>query len=147
MTARVYPVGGAVRDDLLGVPWHERDWVVVGATPEVLVEKGYRVLLLEKGRAWSDGDFPRTTWNLRRWLWAPRLGLRGIFQMRFLAHATVLTGVGVGGGSLGYANTHPTPPAKFFLAPQWAQLANWQRELEPHYATVRRMLGVTGEPA
>lgn len=42
MGYRVYLVGGAVRDELLGVPYHERDWVVVGATPDDLLKKGYR---------------------------------------------------------------------------------------------------------
>lgn len=38
----VFLVGGAVRDQLLGHPWHERDWVVVGATPEQMIQRGFR---------------------------------------------------------------------------------------------------------
>ncbi len=111
-----------------------------------LTEKGYRVLMLEKGRRFRAEDFPRSNWNLPRWLWLPALGCRGIFKMTFLRHVTVLSGVGVGGGSLVYANTLPTPEDDFFAAPSWGHLAEWKRELEPHYATALRMLGVTQYP-
>lgn len=111
-----------------------------------LAEKGYSVLVLEKGRRFSPQDFPKTNWNLRRWFWAPRLGFRGIFTMTFLKHLTSLNGVGVGGGSLVYANTLPTPEEEFFRAPDWGHLAPWQSELAPHYATARRMLGATEYP-
>lgn len=106
-----------------------------------LVEKGYRVLLLEKGRRWKDHEFPRSNWDLRRWMWAPWLGCRGIFKMTFLPHLTALSGVGVGGGSLVYANTLPLPGQGFFRAPSWAHLADWEAELRPHYQTASRMLG------
>ncbi len=111
-----------------------------------LVEKGYRVLMLEQGREWNDRDFPRTNWHARRYLWSPRMGLRGILRLSFLRHVTVLSGVGVGGGSLVYAATHPVPKAGFFTAPSWAHLAQWQRELAPHYNTAKHMLGVTRTP-
>ncbi|MET0592079.1 MAG: GMC oxidoreductase [Polyangiaceae bacterium] len=111
-----------------------------------LAEKGYRVLLLEKGRALKEPDFPRTNWDLRRWLWMPVLGFRGPFRMTFFRHITVLSGVGVGGGSLVYANTLATPDDEFFHAPSWAKLADWGTELRPHYATVRRMLGAISTP-
>jgi len=111
-----------------------------------LVEKGYRVLMLEKGRRFSARDFARSNWNLRRWLWAPALGCRGIFKMSFLRHVTVLSGVGVGGGSLCYANTLPTPKDEFFSLPSWGGLADWKRELEPHYATALHMLGAAQNP-
>jgi cholesterol oxidase len=106
-----------------------------------LVEKGYTVLMLEKGRRFRAEDFPRSNWNLRRWLWLPSLGFRGIFKMTFLRHVTVLSGVGVGGGSLVYANTLPTPDDEFFTLPSWGHLADWKNELQPHYATALRMLG------
>jgi cholesterol oxidase len=111
-----------------------------------LVEKGYRVLLIEKGRRFAPGDFPQSNWDLRRWMWMPELGLRGLFKMSFLPHLTVVHGIGYGGGSLVYANTLPVPGEPFFRAPSWAQLADWQRELAPHYATARRMLGATANP-
>src|SRR4029079_14707519 len=85
-------------------------------------------------------------WDLRRLLWLPKLGLKGIFQMSFLEHVTVLHGVGVGGGSLVYANTLPTPKSAFFEAKSWGHLARWEEELRPHYATAKRTLGATPTP-
>ena len=106
-----------------------------------LAEKGHRVLVIEKGKRWALGDFPETNWDLRKWMWMPQLGLRGFFQMSFMEHVTIMHGVGVGGGSLVYANTLPVPKDKFFEARSWADLAPWKRELEPHYKTAQRMLG------
>ncbi|HET6411200.1 MAG TPA: GMC family oxidoreductase [Anaeromyxobacter sp.] len=131
----------------------ELDYLVVGSgfggsvCGLRLVEKGYRVLMLEKGTRFRPEDFPKSNWDLRRWLWMPRLGFRGLFKMTFLRHLTVLSGVGVGGGSLVYANTLPMPRDEFFEARTWAHLANWRRELSPHYETALRMLGATLNPA
>lgn len=111
-----------------------------------LVEKGYRVLLLEKGRRFSAEDFPKTNWDLKRWMWMPELGMRGIFKMSFFPHVTVVHGVGYGGGSLVYANTLPVPKRAFFVADSWGHLANWEAELAPHYSTAKRMLGATRNP-
>jgi cholesterol oxidase len=128
------------------------DFVIVGSgfggsTAALrLLEKGYRVLMLEKGKQWRPEEFPHTNWDLRRYLWAPRLGCRGIFSMTFLRHVTILSGVGVGGGSLGYACTHPVPKESFFGAASWRHLADWKHELAPHYVTAKRMLGVTDTP-
>jgi len=128
------------------------DFVVIGSgfggsvSALRLAEKGYRVLVLEKGKRWAASDFPRTNWDLSRWMWNPPLGLHGIFQMSFLEHVTILHGVGVGGGSLVYANTLPTPKDPFFAAPSWSHLANWKKELAPHYETALRMLGAATNP-
>jgi cholesterol oxidase len=111
-----------------------------------LVEKGYRVLMLEKGRRLGPADFPTSNWRLRRWLWLPAAGCRGLFQMTFLRHVTALSGVGVGGGSLVYANTLPIPKDGFFRSPSWAHLADWKAELADHYLTARRMLGAVENP-
>lgn len=111
-----------------------------------LCEKGYRVLMVEKGRRFAAADFPKTNWNLPRWLWMPALNFRGIFQMTFLPHITVFSGVGVGGGSLVYANTLPVPKPAFFASGSWAGLAPWQEELAAHYTTAKRMLGTTRFP-
>jgi cholesterol oxidase len=106
-----------------------------------LTEKGYRVLLLEKGSRREAKDFPKTNWDIKRWLWAPVLGFRGIFQVRPFSHMQVLAGAGVGGGSLTYGNTLPIPKRGFFASPGWGGLADWENELAPHYQTARRMLG------
>lgn len=111
-----------------------------------LSEKGHRVLVVEKGRRFGPNDFPRTNWNLRRWMWNPTLGLDGPFRMSFFEHVTVLHGVGVGGGSLVYGATLPVPKQDFFETGDWAGLADWRTELAPHYATAQRMLGVVRNP-
>jgi cholesterol oxidase len=112
-----------------------------------LAEKGYRVLVLEKGRRFDKEDFPTSNWDIKRWLWQPEVGLRGIFQMSFFSHVTILHGVGVGGGSLVYANTLPMPKDDFFEKGSWAGLADWKKELARHYATARTMLGAAPNPA
>jgi cholesterol oxidase len=124
------------------------DWIVVGSgfggsvSALRLAEKGYRVGVLECGKRFQDKDFPKSTWDLRRYFWAPRLGLRGIFRLTTFKDVSVVSGCGVGGGSLGYANTLYVPPSQFFQDPQWADLADWESELAPHYAEAQRMLGV-----
>jgi cholesterol oxidase len=128
------------------------DFVVVGSgfggsvSALRLAEKGHRVLVLERGRRFGPEDFPRSNWRLRRYLWAPRLGLRGIMKLTYMKHVTVVSGAGVGGGSLVYANTLPVPKDDFFAAPSWGRLADWKRELAPHYATALRMLGANRTP-
>lgn len=111
-----------------------------------LAEKGYRVLILEKGRRYAAADFARSTWNLRRWFWLPALGLRGPFRMTFLRHITALSGVGVGGGSLVYAGVLQEPRDDFFRADSWSRLADWAKQLRPHYRTALRMLGAAPVP-
>ncbi|MBS1810875.1 MAG: GMC family oxidoreductase [Acidobacteria bacterium] len=111
-----------------------------------LIEKGYRVLLLEKGRRLQAADFPKTNWDLRRWFWLPQVGWRGLFKLTFLPDLTVVSGVGFGGGSLVYANTLPIPGDDFFQAASWSHLASWKEELATHYQTARRMLGATTNP-
>jgi cholesterol oxidase len=111
-----------------------------------LAEKGYRVLVLEAGRRFADDELPRSSWDLRRFLWVPRLGWLGIQRVHVLRNVVVLAGAGVGGGSLVYANTLYRPPAEFYDDPQWADLADWRSELEPHFDTAERMLGVVTNP-
>lgn len=107
-----------------------------------LVEKGYRVRVVEAGRRFEDADFAKTSWDVRRYLWAPALGCFGIQRIHRLPHVMILAGAGVGGGSLNYANTLYQPGASFFSDAQWRGIADWESELAPHYATAKRMLGV-----
>jgi len=128
---------------------YDYDWIVVGSgfggsvSALRLAEKGYKVAVLECGKRFTDKDFPKSTWDIRRYFWAPRLGLRGIFRLTTFKDVSVVSGSGVGGGSLGYANTLYVPPSKFFKDPQWGDLADWEAELAPHYAEAQRILGVT----
>lgn len=111
-----------------------------------LTEKGYRVGVLEAGRRYSDEDFAETSWDLRKFLWAPRLGCYGIQRIHPLKNVLILAGAGVGGGSLNYANTLYVPPDPFFNDPQWKHITDWRDELMPHYDQARRMLGVVENP-
>jgi cholesterol oxidase len=108
-----------------------------------LAEKGYRVGVLERGKRWREADFPRTNWNLRKYIWAPFLRCFGIQAITTLRDVMILHGTGVGGGSLVYANTLLIPPDIVFEDPHWRNLGNWKVELAPHYATAQRMLGAT----
>jgi len=111
-----------------------------------LVEKGYRVCVLEAGARFEDKDFPKTSWRLRKFLFAPRLGLNGIQRIHKLPDVFVLCGAGVGGGSLVYANTLYQPEDEYFQDPQWSEITDWKQELTPWYQVARRMLGVSTNP-
>lgn len=111
-----------------------------------LTEKGYRVLVLERGKRFGDQDFARTNWNIWKYLWLPALRCFGIFEMTYMNGMLALHGSGVGGGSLGYGNVLMIPDDRLFAAPAWQHLADWKSVLRPHYLTARRMLGVTTNP-
>lgn len=106
-----------------------------------LTEKGYRVVVLEKGKRWRPEDFPKSNWNLPRSFWLPPLGWHGTWGFHLLADVMILYGVGVGGGSLLYANTHLEPDPTVWDDPHWKGLEDWRRVMPAHYATARRMLG------
>ena len=101
-----------------------------------LTEKGYRVRVFEAGRRFADEDFAKTSWDVRRYLWAPTLGCFGVQRIHRLPHVMILAGAGVGGGSLNYANTLYEPGAAFFADPQWASIRDWRTALAPHYELV-----------
>lgn len=128
------------------------DYVIIGSgfggsvSALRLVEKGYSVLILERGRRFSDQDYAKTSWDIFRYLWLPGLRCFGIFQLMPFRHVLALRGAGVGGGSLGYANVLMQPSDKMFENPAWRHLADWKKELLPHYETARRMLGVAENP-
>src|SRR3954470_4841860 len=125
------------------------DYLVVGSgfggsvSAVRLAEKGYSVGVIEMGKRWRPEDFPKTTWNLRRSVWRPPLGLYGFYNMRPFKHVVILCGNAVGGGSITYANTLLSPPASVWTEGSWKGLAAWEEEMPAHYATARRMLGVT----
>jgi cholesterol oxidase len=111
-----------------------------------LVEKGYQVCVIEAGARFRDEDFPKNSWRLRKFLFAPRLGLNGIQRIHKLPDVFVLCGAGVGGGSLVYANTLYQPSDEYFEDPQWSSITDWKKELEPWYQVARKMLGVQTNP-
>jgi cholesterol oxidase len=111
-----------------------------------LTEKNYHVAVLEAGKRFSDKDFPKTSWRVNKFLFLPKLGLKGIQRIHALPDVLVLAGAGVGGGSLVYANTLYKPPSSYFEDKQWRHITNWNEELSPWYDQASRMLGVTQNP-
>ena len=107
-----------------------------------LSEKGYKVLVIESGARFEDKDFAKNSFDLKKFLFFPKLGLKGIQRIDLLKNVLVMSGAGVGGGSLVYANTLYRPPQKFFTTGSWKDIANWQQLLEPYYDQAERMLGV-----
>jgi cholesterol oxidase len=125
------------------------DFIVIGSgfggsvSALRLVEKGYRVAVMEMGRRWTPDNLPHTSWSIRRWIWRPNLGLRGFFNLRFFKHATIFHGCAVGGGSITFASTLLPAPDKVWVKGTWTGLSDWQTEMPQHYETASRMLGVT----
>jgi cholesterol oxidase len=133
-------------------PDFDYDWIVVGSgfggsvAALRLAEKGYRVAVLEAGRRWRDEEFIKTGWNLRKMYWKPAVGLVGPLRLTVFRDIFIASGVGVGGGSLVYANTLYRAKPSFFAHAQWAHLQDWAATLKPHYDTAERMLGVRRVP-
>jgi cholesterol oxidase len=128
---------------------HDYDYIVIGSgfggsvAALRLAEKGYRVAVIEMGKRWTPDTLPASNWSLHKWLWLPQAGLRGFFNISLFRHIIVLHGNAVGGGSITYASVLLTPPDHVWEQGSWAGLADWQRVMPQHYATAKRMLGVT----
>ena len=135
-----------------GIGTGTQDYVVIGSgfggsvSAMRLAEKGYSVLVLERGKRYRAEDFPKTNWHIFKYLWAPAIRCFGFMGINYLDDLMILNGNGVGGGSLVYASTHIRPGEAFYEAEEWRDLANWQQELAPHYDTAEYMLGVTQNP-
>jgi cholesterol oxidase len=125
------------------------DYIVIGSgfggsvASLRLVEKGYKVLTLEQGKRFTPNDFPKTNMKLHRYLWMPALRFFGFQKLTFFSKASILSGVGVGGGSLVYANTLYIPPDEFFMNNSWSAFGNWKDTLSPFYDRAAFMLGRT----
>jgi cholesterol oxidase len=123
------------------------DYIIIGSgfggsvSAMRLAEKGYRVLVIEKGKRWNADDFPKSNWNTKKYLWLPALRFFGFLRLSFFREVFILSGVGVGGGSLVYANTHMMPPDAFFNNPVWSGIKKWKEVLAPFYTKARFMLG------
>ncbi|MBQ0736543.1 GMC family oxidoreductase [Aquimarina celericrescens] len=130
----------------------EYDYIIIGSgfggsvSALRLSEKGYKVLVIEKGKWYAAQDFPKSNWNLKKWLWIPFFRWFGIMKMSFFKHVVVISGTGVGGGSLVYANTLPIPKKEFFTSGSWSELADWQSDLAPFYKIALNMLGAQKNP-
>jgi cholesterol oxidase len=111
-----------------------------------LTEKGYSVLVLEKGKRYNDNDFATSNWQFWKYLWLPAVRAHGILQIAILKGVMVLHGAGVGGGSLGYANVLEVPTDETFATPAWNQSLKWGNVLRPHYEMAKRMLGAARNP-
>lgn len=131
---------------------YDYDYIIIGSgfggsvAALRLSEKGYRVLVVEKGKWYRPEDFPKTNWQFSKWLWLPSLRWYGIMKITIFRHVGIVSGTGVGGGSLVYANTLPVPKPAFFQSGSWAGLADWQKELAPYYERALRMLGAAPNP-
>ena len=126
----------------------EFDYIVIGSgfggsvAAHRLTEKGYRVAVMEMGRRWPAADLPATNWRITRWIWRPKLALRGFFNIEPFRHVVILHGCAVGGGSITYANTSLKPRDTAWSQGSWAGLADWTGEMPAHYTEAMRMLGV-----
>jgi len=124
------------------------DYIIIGSgfggsvSALRLAEKGYSVLVIEQGKRYQTEDFPKSNWNLRKYFWAPMVGLYGIQAMTLLKDVFILHGTGVGGGSLVYANNLLVPPDKIFDDPRWGG-KGWKNKLNPYYTIAQKMLGAT----
>ena len=128
------------------------DYVIIGSgfggsvSAMRLTEKGYSVLVLEKGKRFKDTDFARSNWQYWRYVWMPAIRAYGILQISILKGVMVLHGAGVGGGSLGYANVLEIPAEETFATSAWNQNVKWGETLKEHYVTARIMLGAARNP-
>ncbi|MDX2439622.1 MAG: GMC family oxidoreductase N-terminal domain-containing protein, partial [Desulfobacterales bacterium] len=130
---------------------HDFDYIVIGSgfggsvSALRLAEKGYRVAVIEKGREWATKDFPKTNWNIKKYLWIPQIGCYGYQMLTLFKHVMIVHGSGVGGGSLVYANQLLVPPEEVFKSKDWC-IENPQKTLAPHYEIGKKMLGANESP-
>lgn len=135
----------------MGDAHFDYDYIVIGSgfggsvSALRLAQKGYSVGVLEKGKHWKTEDFPKTNWNVRKYLWLPKLGCHGYQMLTQLKHVLIFHGGGVGGGSLVYANQLLVPPDEVFDQPEWGP-GNWKDRLMPCYDEAKSMLGATPSP-
>lgn len=125
------------------------DYIVIGSgfggsvSAMRLAEKGYSVLVIEKGKRWKASDYPTSNWNIQKYLWIPLLKCFGIQKLTFFKQVFIISGVGVGGGSLVYANTHMMPREKFYTNKIWSDIKDWKSVLAPYFEKAKFMLGST----
>ncbi|MCB1305753.1 MAG: GMC family oxidoreductase [Leptospiraceae bacterium] len=127
------------------------DYIVVGSgfggsvSAMRLSQKGYRVAVLEAGKRYNQNDYAKTNWRVGKFLWLPKLFCYGIQRITLLRDVLVLSGAGVGGGSLVYANTLYVPLPAFFEHPTVKAMGG-ENGLTPFYDVAKKMLGVETNP-
>lgn len=120
------------------------DALVIGSgfggavTAARLAQAGFSVTVLERGRRWRAGDFPRSPQLHDGWLWNSD---RGLYDVRWLDSMLSLQGAGWGGGSLVYANVFARP-APSLVDEQWP-LGERRADLDPYYDLAGTMLEVS----
>lgn len=129
---------------------YDYDWIVVGSgfggsvAALRLAERGYSVCVLECGRRMAGDDLPASTWDLRRYFWAPYIGLRGLLRITMYKDVSIISGSGVGGGSLVYGQTLYRASEEF--RSELDKAVGEPVDLDPYYEVAERMLGVTTRP-
>jgi cholesterol oxidase len=108
-------------------------------------EAGLRVLVLERGKLYRPGDFPRSPLEMSTNFWDPSEGLFGLFQIWSFHRLDAVAASGVGGGSLISANVMLPMPQTWFdaVATEWPLEYS---DIAPHYETVKKMVGVEPLP-
>jgi len=133
------------------------DAVVVGSgfggsvTAYRLAEAGLRVCVLERGRAYPPGSFPRSPYRMARNFWDPTSGLHGLYDFWSFRWLDALVASGLGGGSLIYANVLLRKDERWFVTEDLRDggVEHWpvtRADLDPHYDRVERMLRPTPYP-
>ena len=102
--------------------------------------------MIEAGARFEDEDLPETSFEVSKYLFRPEVGCYGIQRIDALRDCLIVSGAGVGGGSLVYANTLYEPMSPFYDDPQWSHITDWRDELAPYYDQAKRMLGVVENP-
>ena len=131
---------------------YDYDFIIVGSgfggsvSALRLAEKGYSVAVIEMGKRWRQSDYPKSNWTINKYLWVPWMRCYGFFRMTLLRDVFIMSGTGVGGGSLVYANTLPIPKDEAWDDPVWRDLEDWKSVMPSYYATAQTMLGVNTFP-
>lgn len=128
------------------------DFIIVGSgfggsvSALRLSEKGYKVCVIEQGKRFAASDYAKSNWDLRRYLWFPLLKCFGIQRLTFFKDVLILSGSGVGGGSLVYANTLMIPSDSAFESVAWKPIGDARTVLAPFYSLAKKMLGAAINP-
>lgn len=121
------------------------DVVVVGSgfggsvTAQRAARAGRSVLVLERGRPYPPGSFPRTPSELKAGFWDPAAGLHGLFDVWSFSELNAVVASGLGGGSLIYSNVMLRKPAETFVSEQAESWPLRREDLDPHYDRVEAM--------